>query len=153
MGYILSFVVYYMLDQLTRPLWISTGLANSTPTIDAVRGVIGGAVIGFSIGIPQWYVVLRINKIRNAAWWIPATVLAYGIGLGIASLFYTLAKSARWDAFFGGSLNMPVVVLGAVLGSLVIGVITGVTIAWLLRNHSVEQNVDSAQQLTSTATP
>ncbi|SRR5258706_4977188 len=151
MGFLLSFGVYYVLDQVTRPLWIGTGLINSTPTIEVIRNVIWGAIIGFTLGLAQWYVVLRNNKIRYAVWWVPANTFAYGICFGIALEFYTLAKSARWDAFFGGPLNMSVIILGAVLASVVVGAITGITIVWLLRDRIVEHGKDNMPHLSETS--
>jgi hypothetical protein len=142
MGYLLSIVVYLGLNWITHPLWIILGLINSTPEIDVLRSVISLQITGFTIGFSQWYVVLRNNKIRNTAIWVSATALAYGLGLSIASHFYELSilPFMKGECSFSGCpLNIPIVILGAVLGSLVIGVVTGVAIIWLLRDQIAER--------------
>jgi hypothetical protein len=151
MGYLLSIAVYFVLDWLTHPLWMILGLTNSTPEMALIRNVISLQITALTIGISQWYVVLRNNKIRYAAMWVSATALAYGVGLAIASYFYELSKQGLDCDLIGCRLDFPVVLFGAVMGSLVIGIITGVTITWLLRDHIAEQDKGSLLHLSENA--
>jgi hypothetical protein len=81
---------------------------------------LGGAVIGASLGVAQWFVLHR--HVAQAERWVPASVVAWAVG----GVFIGVAEHAA-----GGPTGTAYLIGAA--GAAVAGVITGLSLVWLLR--------------------
>lgn len=119
-GALLAYVLGYLPSTLTDLA------AQSSPSSQAIGeppqvvvlmlaaglGVVGGAVLSFA----QWW-VLR-GKVRRAAWWIPANMLAWLFGMPL--IFWGIDLSQRGQPLWQVLLIMAGVLLlaGAVVGAI-----------------------------------
>ena len=79
-----------------------------------------GAIVGVVVGLAQWVVLRR--SLSSAGWWVPATSLAWVVGwcaIGVAE------HASDWP-------TLAVYVVGGI-GAAVAGLITAMTLIWLLR--------------------
>ena len=74
-SWVLYMVTSLALDQIIRTILKIAGLYNSDPISIAIRNVLFGAILGFSIGVLQWLVIRR--KLRNAIWWLRCNIFGY----------------------------------------------------------------------------
>lgn len=131
-GWLLALIASMILSQITQPLLKRIGLYGSDPIESAISDIVFGMALGFSTGVLQWFILRR--QLISAIWWLRANVLSFGLGFGVALQIFALGNPQR-DPFMPGPLNTPVVLAGIVLGSIIVGVTTGVTMVWLLRDR------------------
>jgi len=90
----------------------------------AVSGAVGfglsGAAIGASLGAAQWLVLRR--HVMQAGWWALASVVAWAVGWSIINLVGEATGGPAGTAYLIGAT-----------GAAMAGVITGVSLIWLLR--------------------
>lgn len=117
-----------------------SSLSLSQGNDEAVLGamLLLGVLTGVALGGAQWLVLRRI--LRQAGWWIPASILAWLQGLVVlmsgASLIQT--QTPLW------SLLLISGVTGLVIGSLV-GIITGIALVGLTSVHVVRSYILSRE--------
>jgi hypothetical protein len=90
----------------------------------AMAFVVGGTLAG----VLQQRILRR--QVCHSAWWVPASAVGWGlsvIGLGIPSFFLPYGR--------------PFIVLPLVLASVLLGIVTGGTLIWLLR-QPMQQTTD-----------
>lgn len=83
---------------------------------------------GILAGVLQHHILQR--QVSHSAWWVPASAVGWGlsvIGLGIPSFFLPYGR--------------PFIVLPLVLASVLLGIVTGGTLIWLLR-QPMQQTTD-----------
>ncbi len=86
---------------------------------------IGGLIIG------SWQALILRSRLRQTGWWIVASALGWALAAGTSAM----ADSSRAHAIRGiwGAL----VYLGIIAaGGLILGIVTGLCLAWLVRNES-----------------
>jgi hypothetical protein len=86
----------------------------------AVGFILSGAAIGTLLGIAQWLVLRR--HVAQAGRWVLASALAWAVGWAIINLIDEAASGPTGTAYLIGAT-----------GAAVAGVITGVSLIWLLR--------------------
>ena len=84
---------------------------------------LGGAAIGFTVGLAQWVVLRRV--VAAAGWWILASAVGWAVGWVIIGAVADAGDPPPTSAY----------VIGAV-GAAVAGAITGATLVWLLRTRA-----------------
>ena len=102
------------------------------------------ALAGSFLGLAQWSVLRR--HVSSALRWIPANALGVLagalIGMFVSGSLSTICRStATVDGLGGGGLQIGAcrlleTVLGFLIGSAVFSIITGVTLAWLVKQPS-----------------
>ena len=97
---------------------VGEAVVHGFPTV--IGAGLTGAVIGLSLGVAQW-LVLR-HYVSRAGWWVPATILAWGIGWSVISLVEDVADQST-----------PVVYVVGATGAAVAGIITALTLIRLRR--------------------
>jgi len=111
----------------------------SLVVIPLIYGVVGGCVTGVAQAI-----VLK-PYIRGVAWWIAATIFARGMVNLVVSL-------VRWQIAGGGIQATTLTdiygeeVVGALVGWLIFGIVTGLVLVRLLGERDPERPVDLAVQ-------
>ncbi|WP_372595301.1 hypothetical protein [Actinotalea sp.] len=117
------------------------GMAPSTfvavwTTWPVVVIVLVGAVIGLalllSIGLAQWTVLRR--HLARARWWVLATALAWGVGLGV----FGAVTSPLWRPGQGLPLVIAIGLLGGALMAVSMAATTGVALRELLRRQVLD---------------
>jgi hypothetical protein len=88
----------------------------------AVGLVLSGAAIGTALGIAQWLILRR--HVAQAGWWALASILAWAVGWAIINLVNEAADGPTSTAYLIGAT-----------GAAAAGVITGVSLVWLLRER------------------
>ena len=109
----------FLLTDLSK--FIGWNLPYSLP---AAIGL-GGLIIGI------WQAFILRTRVRQSGWWIAASVLGWTLAAGTPAL----ADSPRLHAIRGiwGALAY----LGIIAaGGLILGIITGLCLAWLVRSES-----------------
>jgi hypothetical protein len=91
--------------------------------------ILGSALLG-SIGTTQW-LVLR-SHIDRAQWWIAATAVAWVGGL----IVFTVVTTPLWQPRQSAVLTIAIGVLGGLLMAATVGVLTGLAIVRLSRQHT-----------------
>ncbi|MGB8225486.1 MAG: hypothetical protein WCE45_01270 [Sedimentisphaerales bacterium] len=102
----------------------------------AAACVVGGALAG----LLQQRILQR--QVRHLAWWVPASAAGWGlsvIGLGLIGHVIHFPKEAGPFASLIGNLVLP-----AVLGAILLGVITGGALIWLLRQPMPAEELENA---------
>ncbi|MEO0560772.1 MAG: hypothetical protein AAF125_01565 [Chloroflexota bacterium] len=100
----------------------STAPIELSPTVTLLLAFGMGLVLGPFIGVPQWRILRKTGM--PAAWrWIPANMLAWGVGMTLifASMDFMPTALTAWETGLWGAL------VGAVTGG-VVGLLHG----WLL---------------------
>jgi hypothetical protein len=85
---------------------------------EIARKIVPAAIHGVSIGLTQWLVLRR--QIRQAGWWIVASILGWGLGLALVE---SLIKIIDWP-------------FGSVVGWSMAGMVIG-TMQWLVLHRQV----------------
>jgi len=124
--------------------WTIGGAINAV-VMGAVGGSIMGRIVGFSmsgfvIGITQWLILRRLT--RRAGWWILTNIVSWVIG-GLVSEIMAWAGNwiVRWivggtiDIIFRGSASVVGNAVGNTVEGTIIGILTGGTLVWLLKNN------------------
>jgi hypothetical protein len=97
---------------------------------------------GVLAGVLQQRILRR--QVCHSAWWVPASAAGWGlnmIGLGLIGLAnYCPKGTCPFVAFIG-------FLVPAVLGAILLGIITGGALIWLLR-QPVQQTTDTCKKLT-----
>jgi hypothetical protein len=99
----------------------------------AAAFALGGALAG----VLQHRILRR--QVRRSAWWVPASAAGWGlsvIGFGLIELAIHFPKEAGPFAALIGGLVLP-----AGLGAILLGIVTGGTLIWLLR-QPMQQTAD-----------
>ena len=87
--------------------------------------VLGGLIVGI------WQALILRSRLRQTGWWIVASALGWALAGGTSAM----ADSPRAHAIRG--IWGAVVYLGIIAaGGLILGLVTGLCLAWLLRNES-----------------
>jgi hypothetical protein len=82
----------------------------------------GGLIVG------AWQAIMLRNRIHNPGWWVVGSVLGWMIASGVAAAADSLSRSQTIRGLWGA-----VAYLGMVAGGgLVLGLVTGLLLAWLL---------------------
>jgi hypothetical protein len=85
------------------------------------------AVGGTLTGLLQQRILRR--QVRRSAWWVPASAAGWGLGMiGFGIPFRVLPRSGPFMMLLIRNLVLP-----SVLASVLLGIITGGTLIWLLR--------------------
>lgn len=113
--WILASIIGFAIGKL-----VGDGIAQAIP--GAVGFGLSGAAIGASLGIAQWVVLRR--HLAHAGWWVLASVLAWAMGWAIINLVDEAAGGPIGTAYLIGAT-----------GAAVAGVITGISLIWLLRQR------------------
>ncbi len=118
--------VAYILGMTPSTLADSTTLS---PIVFVGIWIVLGALLVTSIGFGQWLVLRRY--IRKSGWWVLANALAWplGVAIPIVGMMMVPDGSPVW-------LWVVVGIASGVLMGAVVGSITGVAMAWLLRPRS-----------------
>jgi hypothetical protein len=91
------------------------------PTTPALLGYgLSGALIGATVGLAQW-LILR-QHVSRAAWWVPATILAWVAGWSLIGLAETSSDLPTLAVYLVGAI-----------GAAGAGIITGAALVWLFR--------------------
>ena len=97
---------------------------NLPYSLPAAKGL-GGLIIGI------WQALILRSRLRQTGWWIVASALGWALAGGTSAM----ADSPRAHAIRG--IWGAVVYLGIIAaGGLILGLVTGLCLAWLLRNES-----------------
>jgi hypothetical protein len=118
---------------------IAAPAGPSVVVIPLVYGLVGGCVTGVAQAI-----VLK-PYVRGVAWWIAATILARGMVNVVVSL-------VRWQIAGGGIRTTTLTdmygkeVVGALVGWLIFGIVTGLVLVRLLGERDPGRPVDLAVQ-------
>jgi hypothetical protein len=102
------------------------GSSDPNVVLLVVLGVPLAIVLLCSLGFAQWLVLRR--HIDRAGWWVPANVVAWGVGVTVA----IAAMSPMEEGDPAALLVALGVVAGALMG-LVVSALTGGAMVWLLR--------------------
>jgi hypothetical protein len=78
------------------------------------------AVTGAAIGAAQWLVLRR--QVPRAGWWIPVNAAGWIVGVIVSAL-----------VLLSGSQSLSMSILAFAVGGALVGGITGIALAWLLR--------------------
>jgi hypothetical protein len=103
----------------------------------AMAWAAASALGGTLAGVLQQRILRR--QVRRSAWWVPASAAGWGlsvIGFGLIELAIHFPKEAGPFAALIGGLVLP-----AGLGAILLGVVTGGTLIWLLR-QPMQQTAD-----------
>ncbi len=118
---------------------IAAPAGPSLVVVPLIYGVVGGCVTGMAQAI-----VLK-PYVRGIAWWIAATIFARGMINVVVSL-------VRWQIAGGGIRATTLTdmygeeVVGALVGWLIFGIVTGLVLVRLLAERDPERPVDLAVQ-------
>jgi len=86
--------------------------------------------------------ILR-HQVRRSGWWVPASAAGWGLGvIGLAIIYFVLPAMEKGPAPFV-LLLIRNLILPTVLGAGLLGIVTGVTLIWLLRQPK-QQMPDTA---------
>ncbi len=95
---------------------------HALPHVLDPSGTLGGAIIGFLVGLAQWLVLRR--KLSRAVWWVPASIVGFVLG---------------WLAAVAGPADGPGAhFIGGLAFGATLGAITGSVLVWLLRRPALE---------------
>ena len=94
-------------------------------SLPAAIGV-GGLIIGI------WQALILRSRFRKTGWWIVASVLGWTLAAGISALADILPRRHVLQGIWGA-----LAYLGIILGGgLILGIVTGLCLAWLVRSES-----------------
>jgi len=96
--------------------------------------VIGGAVLGVSLGIGQWFILRQ--RISQAGWWVLASMVGMTIGLGLGRFLGEALYEAVLGSLGKGLAQILATVTFATLLFGGFGAITGIALLWLLRQSA-----------------
>ncbi len=113
-GLLLAFLIYRVIPE---GLWQIVDDESTTVL------VVGFLVMGFAIGLPQWFILRR--QFSNSSIWLLGSSVGIGAGFGLV-LATGLINQSELIAYI-------VVVL-------MYAIATGLILAWLLTNHSQSQD-------------
>jgi hypothetical protein len=82
--------------------------------------LVDAAVTGAAIGAAQWLVLRR--QVPRAGWWIPVNAAGWIVGVIVSAL-----------VLLSGSQSLSMSILAFAVGGALVGGITGIALAWLLR--------------------
>jgi hypothetical protein len=89
--------------------------------------ILGGAITGL---LQQR--ILR-HQVRRSGWWVPASAAGWGLGvIGLAIIYFVLPVMGKGPSPFV-LLLIRNLILPTVLGAGLLGIVTGGTLIWLLR--------------------
>lgn len=109
--------VFLIFNALIDPLAASNDAVRSLPA-----ALVGGAIVGALLGLPQWF-VLR-DQLGKAGWWVAIQALALAFGIGLAVVLADLAI-------------VPEGFMGLMVSLIVHQALAGMGMAWLLREQSL----------------
>ena len=109
--------VFLIFNALIDPLAASNDAVHSLPA-----ALVGGAIVGALLGLPQWF-VLR-DQLGKAGWWVAIQALALGLGISLAIALTDLAIVSAGFV----SLMVSLIVFQA---------LAGMGMVWLLREQSL----------------
>lgn len=109
--------VFLIFNALIDPLAESNDAVRSLPA-----ALIGGAILGVLLGLPQWF-VLR-DQLGKAGWWVTIQALALGFGISLAMVLADLAI-------------VPEGFMGLMVSLIVDQALAGMGMVWLLREQSL----------------
>jgi len=95
--------------------------------------------VGGVLGFCQWRVLRR--WVRDAGWWIPASLLAWAAGGAVYWAVYRIMGGTLQDAsepWPGREVYVRASVSGYIAGGIVVGVVTGLTLKYLLARSNKE---------------
>lgn len=103
---------------------LATALQVALPFSLPLYILVGSAVAGCL----QWR--LLHARFAGAIWWLPASIVGWGLVAGVISLN---------DALLGGPspLGAVLLLIAILAGGFIVGTVTGATLAWKLRQSSV----------------
>jgi hypothetical protein len=101
---------------------IGVGLPYSLPVAVAVGGLIAGG----------WQAVLLRLWLRNRGSWVVASALGWALAAGTAAVADVLSRSRALRGLWGALAYLGIVVAGG----LVLGLVTGICLAWMYRSAS-----------------
>lgn len=109
--------VFLIFNALIDPLAASNDAVRSLPA-----ALVGGAIVGALLGLPQWF-VLR-DQLGKAGWWMAIQALALGFGISLAIVLADLAI-------------VPEGFMGLMVSLIVHQALAGMGMVWLLREQSL----------------
>ena len=139
-GTSLSWVTYIIVDNSL----LAHSPKGSYPS-EWLSFLVFGGILGLSLGISQWIVLRRL--VNRAAWWIITLPTCFTLGLKIANwklvpdafVAQVCQMAQGLAAPFRGIVNNQVLVFFSLLGVAIalvgMGLLTGVLLNWLLRQH------------------
>ncbi len=104
---------------------ISTAVGWKLPYSLPVAIIVGGLLIGI------WQAVILRSHVRKAGLWIIASVIGWMLAAGTAALADSLPRTHVLRGIWGALAYLGLVAAGG----LVLGIITGLSLEWLLRNE------------------
>jgi RsiW-degrading membrane proteinase PrsW (M82 family) len=105
--------VFLIVHTLIEPLAASNDAVRSPPA-----ALVGGAIVGALLGLPQWF-VLR-DQLAKAGWWVAIQALALGVGISLAVVLADL-------------VIVPEGFMGLMVSLIVHQALAGMGMVWLLR--------------------
>jgi hypothetical protein len=88
----------------------------------ALGGLIAGAWQGY---------LLRAH-LPKAGWWLPASLLGWSMASGVAAIADTLSRTQQLRGIAGALAYLSI----SATGGLVLGLVTGLSLVWLVRLHA-----------------
>jgi hypothetical protein len=102
-------------------------LGHELPYLLYVAVAVGGLVVG------AWQALVLRLRVHNAGWWVVGSVVGWTLASGAVAAADHLTRSHSVRGVWGALVYLSVV---ASVG-LVLGVVTGISLVWLLRNTAV----------------
>jgi hypothetical protein len=113
---------------LTGGIALGYGVGSALQALDGIATLASVATGALFLGLLQWLLLRR--HLRAAIWWLPATLLAWGLGLPAGWILVILGFILE------PTLSLPGGLLTGLLTGLIGGAISGVALIWLLRRNA-----------------
>jgi hypothetical protein len=88
--------------------------------------VLGGLIIG------SWQALILRSRLGKTGWWLVASVLGWTLAAGTSAIADFLPRSHVLRGLWGALAYLGIVASGG----LILGIVTGLCLAWLFRNES-----------------
>jgi hypothetical protein len=118
---------------LTGGIALGYGAGLALQALDGIATLASVATGALFLGLLQWLLLRR--RLQNAIWWLPATLLAWGLALPAGWLLVILGFILEPTLSLPGGL-LTGGILGGLLTGLIGGTISGAALIWLLRRNA-----------------